>query len=126
MQIPERLPETQGQRQHESQRTERGSDVVAEKLWIAEDISGSNIVIDVPRRQRKQRNQKRQNAPSRSPRILVPQPSDRTPLVHNETKNFPARQSQGREDRGLLGKSAQRKPNRDRDRTLLQISTQSP
>ncbi len=45
MQIAEHLPQPQDQSQHESQRIQRGGDVVAKKFRIAENISGPHIVI---------------------------------------------------------------------------------
>jgi hypothetical protein len=48
MQIPEGLPKAECKSEQEAPRIKSGSDVIAKKLRIAEDISGAGIVIGIP------------------------------------------------------------------------------
>src|SRR5580698_106421 len=62
MQVSKNLPETQGQRQQESQGMQGCGHVVAEKFGIAEDVSGTRVVEEIPDGEGNDRDEQGKNA----------------------------------------------------------------
>src|SRR6476659_4040649 len=100
MKITGGLPQANQQGEQDPERLQRGLDVVAKKLRIAENESRLPVMKGVPGAQRNKWKQKCAGLPESSLRQTL---SLRAPPPPRE--EFPGKQGHGRQDRGLLGQA---------------------